>query len=257
MKLGISTLILYRKRRVNLAEIIELNGEIDRWEILDEGFNKLSPEQVESLSRIDGKHFSVHAPFSNINIAEPEPTLKKAFLKTLTRSLKAAYKIGAEAWILHPGHYSPFTKCFPELAQHESLKTIKSLSKMAEDYGIRLYVENLPGKNSLLSDLESTERFLEKVDESVGLCLDIGHANLFEGVECFIERLHDRIGYIHAHDNVGNFDQHLPVGEGTVNWKNVVNLLNKFKFKGWMIIENLSIEDSMKSLRFLNKLINR
>ena len=217
MKLGISTLILYRKKRVNLAEIIELNDDIDRWEILDEGFNKLSPRQVEDLSRINGKSFSVHAPFSNLNIAEPEPTLKEAFLKVLIRSLKTAYKIGAEAWILHPGHYSPFTNYFPELAQRESLKTIKALSKMAEDYGIRLYVENLPGKNSLLSDLQSTEKFLEKIDDSIELCLDIGHANLFDGVEAFIESLHDRIGYIHAHDNMGNFDQHLPVGEGTVN----------------------------------------
>ncbi|MCD6529900.1 sugar phosphate isomerase/epimerase [Candidatus Bathyarchaeota archaeon] len=256
MKLGVSTLIVYKKKKVDLAEIIESNDEIDRWEILDEGFNKLSSEQVEGLSRIDDRSFSVHAPFSNLNIAEPEPILNEAFLKVLTRSLKAAYKIGAEAWILHPGHYSPFTKYFPELAQNTSLKTIDSLFKIAEDYGIRLYLENLPGKNSLLSDLRSTETFLEKVDDRIGLCLDTGHANLFEGVECFVEKLHDRIGYIHAHDNVGDFDRHLPVGEGTVNWEKVMDLLNRFKFRGWVIVENLNIEDAMKSLRFLNELIN-
>jgi len=257
MKFGVSTLVLYRERKINLAKFIESNTDIDRWEILDEGHNRLSNEQIKGLMEASkDKEFSVHSPFSSINIAEPTKMLRRTFLKILSQSLKNAYKIGAEAWILHPGYYTPFTINFKELAQKVSLDSINTLYKEAENYGVSLYIENLPGRNALLNNLESTESFLKKVEGNVNLCLDIGHANIFEGSEAFVKKLHDRIGYIHAHDNVRDFDRHLAVGEGTVNWNALTDLLKKFKYEGWITVENLSMEDSRKSLDVLSKLLN-
>lgn len=257
MKFGVSTLVLYREKKINLAKFIESNADIERWEFLDEGYNRLSNEQIKGLMEFsDDKKFSIHSPFSSINIAEPSKTLRRTFLKILSKSLKSAYKIGAEAWILHPGYYTPFTIHFQELAQKTSLDSINLLSKEAKNYGVPLYIENLPGRNALLNDLKSTESFLEEVEGDVNLCLDTGHANIFEGSEAFMKRLHERIGYIHAHDNVRDFDRHLAVGEGTVNWVALTSLLKKFRFEGWVTVENLSMEDSRKSLDAIIKLLN-
>ncbi|MEM2875646.1 MAG: sugar phosphate isomerase/epimerase family protein [Candidatus Bathyarchaeia archaeon] len=257
MMLGVSTLALYREKRVSIASLIESNVDIDRWEILDEGFNRLTQEQIKGLMSLQtDKDLSVHAPFSSINIAEPTSILRRSFTKVLSRSLKNAYKIGAKAWILHPGNYSPFTIHFPELARNKSIDLIKKLLKEAENYSITLYIENLPGKEALLNNLKTTWSFLEELNEDVRLCLDIGHANLFEGPEAFIERLRNRIGYIHSHDNIKDSDRHLPVGEGTVSWDRVTNLLKEIGYNGWVIVENLSMEDSRKSLGVLLRLLS-
>ena len=62
---------------------------------------------------------------------------------------------------------------------------------------------------------------LETVDrENVGFIFDVGHANTNGNVESFL-KLKDKMIHTHVHDNHGERDEHLPVGNGTVPWKKV------------------------------------
>ena len=68
-------------------------------------------------------------------------------------------------------------------------------------------------------------------DDSLKVCLDIGHAhaNSIMPVEEWIETLGDRIAYYHLHNNHGktnipeyNDDEHLGLNNGTINIESVL-----------------------------------
>jgi sugar phosphate isomerase/epimerase len=56
------------------------------------------------------------------------------------------------------------------------------------------------------------------------LCFDPGHAALFSKVPVhrWAEAFGTGIGLMHVHDNRGQRDDHLPVGEGTINYRGVL-----------------------------------
>ena len=85
--------------------------------------------------------FSVHAPFSSINIAETSEEIRRFFVNFLISSLRRAYEIEAEAFVLHPGRLTPFTFSFPELAKEASFKSLEELLDEAENLGILSCIE--------------------------------------------------------------------------------------------------------------------
>ena len=55
--------------------------------------------------------------------------------------------------------------------------------------------------------------------DNVGVCLDLGHANITVGTDAAIATLGRRIATVHVHDNHGIKDEHLWPGGGTIDWK--------------------------------------
>ena len=49
---------------------------------------------------------------------------------------------------------------------------------------------------------------------------------------------------IHAHDNNGTNDDHLPPGDGKINWNKLVRDLIEFRFRGAFILEMAGNSDS-------------
>jgi sugar phosphate isomerase/epimerase len=88
--------------------------------------------------------------------------------------------------------------------------------------------------------------------------LDLGHFNisvnkgLIKDPLEFIERLKDRIVYVHAHNNDGNHDSHLAINQGTLDYKDTLSRLNNEILKK-VIIEVKDIEHARISYKLLNK----
>ena len=75
-------LIIYRKRYSDLVKTVERNPEISRWEVFDEGFHCLNSDRIKRLKAISSTRnveYSVHVPFSSVNIAETNPSLRSKF----------------------------------------------------------------------------------------------------------------------------------------------------------------------------------
>jgi sugar phosphate isomerase/epimerase len=83
---------------------------------------------------------------------------------------------------------------------------------------------------------------------SVGLCLDIGHANLFEGTRNdylgYLDRLSARVPivHVHAHENRGDHDSHMtlftgPAGENPLGIEGLVRRLIERSYSGSIIFE--------------------
>jgi len=117
-------------------------------------------------------------------------------------------------------------------------------------------VENMVNMPAILGRRpEEIEGIIETVDrDNLGFILDIGHANTNGNVEEFL-KLRDLIIHVHAHDNCGERDEHLPVGNGTVPWEKVAASLNGYS--GRIVTESRSLEEGQRSVKRLKKMFNR
>jgi sugar phosphate isomerase/epimerase len=132
---------------------------------------------------------------------------------------------------------------------------VQSLSKIASDYCVRIAIENVPEPYPfLMKSVKDFKKFYREIDEDVGLVLDVGHANINKQIELFLKTFADRIVHIHAHDNNGKADQHLGIGYGNIDWKNMADSLKRESYDKVVVIE--SIEHVQESLRKLKQILS-
>jgi len=223
-------------------------------EIVDDGLHTLTKNKVMQLRNIGttyGLKFSVHAPFSDINIASPSTLILKTVFKRLEKSISYARDLDAYLWVFHPGLKTGISMFYPQKDWLQNLNSVKLLLKIAKNYGVKIAIENVPEPFPfLMKNVEHFTQFYEEINEDIGLVLDIGHANINQQVEQFITTFSDKIVHIHAHDNCGKDDQHLGVGYGTVNWNKTAVLLKQTSYDNAVIVESVEhVQESITKLR--------
>ena len=82
--------------------------------------------------------------------------------------------------------------------------------------------------------------------EGIGMTFDFGHANTMSAVPGFLARV-NRASHIHIHDNNGLSDQHLALGDGTIDWAKTGKTIAR-DYSGVIVVEGRSIEEAKKSL---------
>jgi sugar phosphate isomerase/epimerase len=71
----------------------------------------------------------------------------------------------------------------------------------------------------------------------VGICLDTGHAFLGEDLPAVVHKLSGHLWMVHASDNRRHRDDHLPPGDGEINWAALLSHLCDLRFNGTFILE--------------------
>jgi sugar phosphate isomerase/epimerase len=87
--------------------------------------------------------------------------------------------------------------------------------------------------------------------EGIGMTFDFGHANTMGMVNDFLPFVY-RAHHIHIHDNHGMSDEHLALGEGTINWEQVGRTIAAH-YTGIAVIEGRSVEEARKSLQVFRR----
>jgi sugar phosphate isomerase/epimerase len=168
--------------------------------------------------------FSLHAPMwpdremgragaPAVNVIHPEKSRRIDAMDEIKRALEAAEYIPFGHMVVHLGErhdgWSQRTLEFAEAA-------LEHLGAFARPLGVRLLVENL------LSEPTTPEHLVTILEmghlDSVGVCLDLGHAHITVGVGEAITVLANRIVSMHVHDNHAVKDEHLWPGDGTIGW---------------------------------------
>ena len=123
-------------------------------------------------------------------------------------------------------------------------KSLEELLVVASRKGIRIAIENT---HALTVSGKLRELIKDYPEKDVGICLDIGHANIFEDPFDAIKKAGKRLIHTHFHDNDGNSDLHLCVGKGTIDWKRVAKAVSKINYQGVLMLE-LRKEKSLDGL---------
>ena len=222
------------------------------WEIIDEGSQSVSGmlDEIKELHETTNLKLSLHAPFSDLNIASLNDRIWEESVRQIEESIERAYEYIEEICVIHPGIISPMAFKTPEKSRERSITAIKRISRCAKECGLSVAVENMGRIIPLLGQRpEELAAMLEAVGEdNVGICLDTGHANTTKTLEGFL-RLKEKIIHMHANDNHGDEDEHLALGDGSIDWDNVFRSLAGYN--GCVVVEVNSLEDGIKSLEFL------
>ncbi|MCX8205066.1 MAG: sugar phosphate isomerase/epimerase [Candidatus Nezhaarchaeota archaeon] len=241
LKIGVSSLFAISRGFSFLLRRLEPRvNELDALEVIDEGATRLSEARLRKLSdlaRTIGIELSLHAPFIDINIASVSPFMRRAALKHLSRSLERAARLECAVWVVHGGGY-PHLK-LKARAYEKSLASLNKLASQAADFGLRVALENYPAIEGLLytSAEEVARAVREGLHESIGICLDLGHANTAHQVQEFMKLIGSSVIHVHAHDNDGLSDLHLAPGDGTIDWDEVLGQLKRASFSGTLVLE--------------------
>lgn len=214
------------------------------WEIVQEGSQCLSSKTVQNLKNIyetTNLELTLHLPFSDMNLAGLNDSIRAEVLRQMKNYLTLASNYVNLA-VVHPGYLSPYGVQVPDQAYMTNLASIRELCDFAADFGIIVAVENMPDFPKIFGKYpDEMQEMLDAVgSHNVGFTFDVGHANTVRLIDEFLDQLKDRISHVHIHDNMGKKDEHLPLGEGNIDWKHVMEKLSNYK--GIFVTEMASVE---------------
>jgi sugar phosphate isomerase/epimerase len=255
MKIAASSLHLLEKPlEETFNELVELS--VNLIEVADSGNHSLNPRRVERLQELASSydlHFSIHAPYSDTNLAADDDLIREWILKRIRASIRFASELKAECLVIHPG-WTTATEPFTRGRSWElNIRSLHWLMRYAGEYGVDCLIENVPTPTPyLLVSVDDFDLFEEEMDPPMNIVLDVAHAHLLGEEYKFIREYGHKIKHVHVSDNWGDSDQHLPLGEGNIDWSKVIDALDDSNFDGWLVIESYNkIEESIDFLRNL------
>jgi len=191
----------------------------------------------------DGIAFTVHAPFRDLNIASLNAGAYEAARVDTLRALEIAAEIGARVLNVHPGIHSYYPERYWAQMKDAERRVYEELSGYGTPRGIRIVAENLIRTNVHFEDTWNLDGIIALHDawrgELKGVCVDTGHANQ-AGLDpaAAIRRLGSRVKHLHLQDNHGGpIDEHLPIGDGVIDWDGVFDALEGIDFDGFAVFE--------------------
>ncbi len=228
------------------------------WEIVGEGLQNVEGEfkaRVKEIYETTNLVLSLHAPLSDISIASVNERIWEESIRQIKECIENTYEFIDDICVVHPGVFSPLSIQMPEKAIQKAIDGLTTLCEFAAERGLRIAVENLPSANMLMGrypdELIQIVRGVNMYNH--GICLDVAHANTTKTLDEFlnIKAKDVEIIHLHASDNFGADDLHLPLGKGNQDWKKVLNGINDYE--GLMVLELYTIEGGLESLEFIRK----
>lgn len=227
----------------------------DVWEIVGEGLH--SPAQhVKEFQRVlpsfDLK-VQLHAPFSDVNLGSLVPPAWELGVSTVTDALRGAAAIGVERVTIHPGNHTALSRGHYGKVHEATRHALRKLDDVGNELGLTLCLENMP--SSWVFETDSMEKLLDLTQGTeLQLCLDLGHAHVARRLEEFLAHA-TKFANVHLHDNKGDYDAHLTLGQGTLPWQDAVHRLAAGGYRGTLVVESNSHESGAESLRQVHRLL--
>lgn len=135
---------------------------------------------------------------------------------------------------------------FDDRKLDSAMTSVEHLRAFAKPLGVRLLLENIPNE---LTTPEQLLLFLRTTHfDDVGICFDFGHAHLAGDLSAAFEQLRDYIHSTHVHDNARDLDMHRWPGDGTIDWKQAIELLRAAPNVPPLLLEVEVPEDSRSAV---------
>jgi sugar phosphate isomerase/epimerase len=193
-------------------------------------------------------------PNSVISITEPVKPRRVAMVDEIKRALEIAETIPFQYLIQHIGASE---EEYDDRKIDAAFTSLEELSLFAKQRGAKVLLENIPNG---FSSAERLVHFLGETHLDLDFCLDIGHANMNEGVVAAFELMKERIRSTHIHDNNGKDDNHLfPLlaEEGTVDWKQTMDLLRSRPGQYPLVLELREVSSMSRPLDEVNSVFEK
>lgn len=177
--------------------------------------------------------FSIHAPCVALNLADKE---QKIYEQVMEQTFAYAQKCKADFVVVHTNESIAGDK---ESLRELVISRLRKVISLGESYGIKVLIENvgLRTKNNVLFDLPEYIALFD-IFPQAGALLDTGHAHVNGwDIPAVVKALGERLTACHVHDNDGNGDAHLPVGQGDIGWAAYFAAVKKYAPQATQVFE--------------------
>jgi sugar phosphate isomerase/epimerase len=202
-------------------------------------------EAILEPSRI----ISAHGAYLDLYLNSPDPDVRNLAERRIEANLRIAQQLGLHYVIFH-------TNRLP-MIRHERYHQlwieahIKFWRAILPKYELTVLLENM---------WDSTPDPIAKVLETVNskklrVCFDTDHYNIFSDVpiKTWFERLGAYITYIHLNDNLGDIDNELPPGQGSLDWKVFDEVIRGYTENPLVVLEVGSLEYIQQAIHYLKQ----
>lgn len=195
---------------------------------------------------------TLHAPFFDLAPGALDPHIRAASREKLQMAFELIEIFQPKAIICHLSfEENKHAYKLQEWLQH-SLETWQTLLHSAARFKVPVMLENTyeitPDRHTdILKGLDSP---------LAGFCLDVGHLMAFAHSpwQQWLPAMAPWLGHLHLHDNHGNQDEHLAIGQGNFDFTGLFNYLAANNLAPQITLEPHSAEDLWASLDTLASL---
>jgi len=228
----------------NLIEICSYHAHLDYH---DKKFVVRTASMIQELGM---EPYSFHAPFAdNIDITSLDSAQQRIALDEITQAAEAASILGVAHFVIHPGPEQDLRLDDDRPKRFENAaKALNVLSKRCEELNLKLVFENMLPHLSFGQPSDLQWVLGEMHSSNVGVCLDTGHAYLSGEIETVVQKISGHLTMLHANDNNGNYDDHLPPGEGKIDWPTLLKQVSDSDFHGTLMLELAGNKDLRRVL---------
>ena len=234
-----------------------------------------SAEEISALARLRARHdlspLVIHTNYL-VNLATPEPAMRKRSVEAFTQEIRRADALGAEYLVLHPGSYRSGTI---EGGIRTLAASIREAARRAPLRTTTILVENMCGQGNVLGGtFKELRDILALLDGlPVDCCVDTAHCYAAgmdiatrEGLEYMLSSLDKTVGLrrvpvIHTNDSrsplASHRDRHEHIGKGGIGLEGFRRIVNHPSLRDKAFILETPIEaegDDRRNLKAIRSL---
>ncbi|MGE0043537.1 MAG: sugar phosphate isomerase/epimerase family protein [Vicinamibacterales bacterium] len=179
---------------------------------------------------------SIHAPFGGLlDLSADNPHHRRGAIAAILTAATALETVGGRYVVVHPSDVPREGQDVPRrLANCRS--ALEELAGALAVHELTLTVET-PLPHLIGGHPDEFAYVLDTLPPSVAVCLDTGHTTLGHVWHDCLRVAGPRLAHVHATDNHGRFDDHLPPGDGTIDWGEITHTLREVRYAGAIILE--------------------
>ena len=244
------------KESIALAKELNVGVEISRLPIYKTP--QLTLEQAIGILKdaLNGfnNRITLHAMFSDVNIAGQDLLLREVSQKRLMQSFEVGKALKVDTILFHTGNKG--TKHSGSIYDFKKnfIAYWKEFIKEFEKANITAVLENV---------FEDTPEFCYDLFEGINspnlkLALDTGHVNLYAPKTNIIDWINlygENLYHMHIHNNFQTNDDHSNLQNGTLNFERILTTIKEKQLNPSFVFEMFTEEDIRKSLDYFNKLM--
>jgi sugar phosphate isomerase/epimerase len=185
-----------------------------------EDFKKVS----DQLSKA-GLRCSFHAPFMDLSLGAIDSRIRQVSLERIQQVLELIPLFQPRWIVCHAAYEARHYREDQERWFENIVQTFSRLVPMIESTKTPLMVENV-----FENDPQQLKALFQRIASPlVRFCLDVGHHRLYSRTDIndWVETLGPVLGLLHLHDNQGLLDDHLALGDGSIDFIGFFALLKE------------------------------
>lgn len=182
---------------------------------------------------------------SFVNICDFSEPIRRASLQETIKALEVAHRLDIGFLTVHPGFLWPVMT--GKKALKKTCESLRELLNVADDFNLILGLENLPPRffppRGYFSRTEEFDVVFSQIaSQRLKLVFDVAHASFPQSDPPlnFIDKFNEKLAHVHLSDNLGQRDDHLPLGAGRVDYKTPMKELRRRNYSGTITLEIFS-----------------